>query len=54
MAVVEQKLHHQKELWFTYLVCTKNEFFAWRKTDSREEAKTAAATKTLKLNFALG
>ena len=32
MAVVEQKLHARKELWFPYLVCKNNEFFAWRKT----------------------
>ena len=36
MAVVERKLHDRKELWVTYLVCKKNEFFAWRKTDTRE------------------
>ena len=30
MAVVEGKLHDRKELWFPYLVCKNNEFFAWR------------------------
>ena len=28
MAVVEWKLHDRKELWFLYLVCKNNEFFA--------------------------
>ena len=30
MAVVERKLHDRKELWFPYLVCKNNRFFAWR------------------------
>ena len=34
MAVVERRLHDRKELWFPYLVCKNNEFFAWRKTDT--------------------
>ena len=34
MAVVEQRLHDRKELWFPHLVCKNNEFFAWRKTDT--------------------
>ena len=28
MAVVERGLHDRKELWFPYLVCKNNEFFA--------------------------
>ena len=35
MAVVKKRLHGRKELWFPYLVCKNNEFFAWRKTDTR-------------------
>ena len=34
MAVVERRLHDRKELWFPYLVCKNNEFFAWRKGDT--------------------
>ena len=34
MAVVERRLHDRKEVWFSYLVCKNNEFFAWRKTDT--------------------
>ena len=34
MAVVERKLHDRKDNWFPYLVCKKNEHFAWRKTDT--------------------
>ena len=36
MAVVEPRLPGRKELWFPYLVCKNNKFFAWRKTDTRE------------------
>ena len=53
MAVVERKLHDLKELWFTYLVCQKNEFFTWRKTDTREEAKTAAANENIKIELCI-
>ena len=35
MAVVERKLHDQMELWFPYLVCKNNVFFAWRQTTVR-------------------
>ena len=34
ISVVERRLHDRKELWFPYLVCKNNEFFAWRKTDT--------------------
>ena len=48
MAVVERKLHDQKELWFPYLVCKNYEFFAWRKTDTRGET-----ANWLRLNIAV-
>ena len=35
MAVVtERRLHERKELWFPYLVCKNDEFFAWRKNET--------------------
>ena len=32
IAVVERKLRNydRKELWFPYLICKNNDFFAWR------------------------
>ena len=35
MAVVERRLHDRKEVWFPYLVCKINEFFACCLTNGR-------------------
>ena len=35
ISVVERRLHDRKELWFPYLVCKNNDYFAWRKTAVR-------------------
>ena len=51
MAVVERKLHDRKELWFPYLVCKNNEFFAWRLTRELKQPRRRRQQKPHKFAY---
>ena len=51
MAVVERKLHDQKELWFLYLVCKSNKFFAWRLTGELKQPRRRRQQKPEKFAY---